>query len=102
MARLASAYEGQSNAIMEAMQAGISVVASDIPGNRDLVVPQETGFLVNVGDRGAFAQKAQMLLSDSDLAQRMGAAGKQRMQTHFTVEQLVQRHAELYRSLVDS
>lgn len=98
----ASAYEGQSNAIMEAMLAGVPVVASDIPGNRDLVVPGETGFLVNVGDRGAFAQKAQVLLEDAALKKRMGAAGRARMEREFTVAQMVQRHAELYRSLMGS
>ena len=51
---LGSAYEGQSNAVMEAMNAGIPVIATDIPGNRDLVVPDETGFLFPVGDRATW------------------------------------------------
>lgn len=96
---LASGYEGQSNAIMEAMAAGLPVVATDIPGNRDLVVPGETGFLVPVGDRGALARKMQTLLNDPELAQRLGAAGRARMLGEFTVEQMVARHADLYRSL---
>ena len=97
---MASGYEGQSNAILETMRAGVPVVASDIPGNRDLVVPEETGFLVNVGDRGAFASKAQVLLDDASLRQRLGDAGRARIERQFTVGQMVQRHAELYRSLV--
>jgi glycosyltransferase involved in cell wall biosynthesis len=94
-----SAYEGQSNAIMEAMLAEVPVVATDIPGNRDLVIPGETGFLVDVGDRGALAQKAQLVLSDAALARRLGQRARQRMETEFTVEKMVQRHAELYRAL---
>jgi glycosyltransferase involved in cell wall biosynthesis len=97
---LASAYEGQSNAIMEAMAAGLPVVASDIPGNRDLVIPGETGFLVRVGDKGAFARKMQTLLNDPVLAARLGAAGRDRMLQNFSVQQMIDRHAELYRSLV--
>lgn len=97
---LASAYEGQSNAIMEAMAAGLPVVATDIAGNRDLVVPGETGFLVPVADRGALARKMQTLLNDSALATRLGAAGRERMLRHFSIEQMVDRHAELYRSLL--
>ena len=96
---LASSYEGQSNAIMEAMSAGIPVVASDIPGNRDLVVPEQTGYLVDVGDRAALAQKALMILDDSTLASRLGSAGRERMRKEFSIGQMVQRHEELYRAL---
>ncbi|MBC7857135.1 MAG: glycosyltransferase [Pirellulaceae bacterium] len=96
---LASGYEGQSNAIMEAMSAGVPVVASDIPGNRDLVVNGETGFLVDVGDRAALAQKALMILSDPELASRLGSAGRERMLCEFSIERMLERHEELYRSL---
>jgi glycosyltransferase involved in cell wall biosynthesis len=98
---LASSYEGQSNAIMEAMLAGVPVVATNIPGNRDLVLHEQTGYLVNVGDRAAFAQKAQMLLCDGALARGLGDAGRDRMRNEFTVEKMVQRHADLYRELAE-
>ncbi len=97
---LASGYEGQSNAIMEAMSAGVPVVATDIPGNRDLVVPDETGYLVPVGDRAAFARHTNMLLDDAELAGRFGQAGRQRMLAEFTVEKMVARHTALYRELM--
>jgi glycosyltransferase involved in cell wall biosynthesis len=97
---LASAYEGQSNALMEAMAAGLPVVASDIPGNRDLVAPGETGFLAPVGDKGGIARKLQTLLNQPELAARLGAAGRQRMLTEFRVDQMIARHAELYRQLL--
>jgi glycosyltransferase involved in cell wall biosynthesis len=96
---LASSYEGQSNAVMEAMSAGIPVVASDIPGNRDLVVPGETGFLFDVGDRGGIAQKSLMILDDTELASRLGSAGKRRMLEEFSIDKMVARHEELYRSI---
>ncbi len=44
-----SLYEGQSNTILEAMSRGVPVIASDIPGNRDLVVPHQTGYLYALG-----------------------------------------------------
>jgi glycosyltransferase involved in cell wall biosynthesis len=96
---LASSYEGQSNAIMEAMSAGVPVVASDIPGNRDLVINGETGLLVDIGDRAGLAQKALMILADADLAKRLGSAGRERMLRDFSIEKMVERHEELYRTL---
>jgi glycosyltransferase involved in cell wall biosynthesis len=97
---LASEYEGQSNAILEAMAAGIPVIATDIPGNRDLVVPDETGYLVPVGDRFEFTRRTHWLLEDTNLRSRMGAAAQARIRTQFTVEQMVTRHAALYRELI--
>jgi glycosyltransferase involved in cell wall biosynthesis len=96
---LASGYEGQSNALMEAMLAGLPVVVSDIPGNRDLVTPGESGFLVQVGDSGEFARKVRILLDDPDSARKTGAAARQRMLTEFSVEKMVERHVGLYREL---
>ncbi len=96
---LASAYEGQSNALMEAMAYGLPVVATDIAGNRDLVVDGETGFLVPVGDRAAIARQTQLLLEDTPLARNMGEAGSQRMREEFTVQQMIDRHVQLYTRL---
>jgi glycosyltransferase involved in cell wall biosynthesis len=96
---LASEYEGQSNAIMEAMSAGVPVVASDIAGNRDLVVPGETGYLVPLGDRAAFTRHTHELLNDAVFARRLGDAGRARVLAEFSVERMIERHAELYREL---
>jgi glycosyltransferase involved in cell wall biosynthesis len=95
-----SGYEGQSNAILEAMAAGVPVVATDIAGTRDLVLPGTTGYLVPLGDRAGFARWTNNLLDDAGLAQRLGQVGRQRVQDEFTVEKMVQRHAELYRELL--
>jgi glycosyltransferase involved in cell wall biosynthesis len=80
-----SGYEGQSNAILEAMAAGVPVVATDIPGTRDLVVHGETGFLVSPGNRSAsapsvnkavaagVARYTNRILNDAELARRLGS-----------------------------
>ncbi len=97
---LASDFEGLSNSIMEAMAAGLAVVASDIPPNRELVVHGETGYLAPVGDRVAFAQLAQRLLLDRNLAAQFGSSGQTRIATQFSVNQMVDGYAKLYRNVV--
>lgn len=97
---LGSGYEGQSNALMEAMLAGVPAVATDIPGNRDLIVPDQSGFLVPLGDAGQFARKTNLILEDRNLASCMGQAARQRMSTEFSIEKMIDRHVELYHGVV--
>jgi glycosyltransferase involved in cell wall biosynthesis len=95
-----SGYEGQSNAILEAMACGVPVVATDIPGTRELVVPDATGYLLPVGDRAAFAKHTERLLNDPALAARFSASARDRVQSEFSVEKMVERHVALYRELI--
>ena len=99
---LASDFEGLSNSLMEAMAAGVPCIASDIPPNRELVVDGETGFLVRVGDRVGFQQFTDRLLSDAELARRLGDAGRERMRREFNIDSMVDAHAKLYREVVTS
>jgi glycosyltransferase involved in cell wall biosynthesis len=95
-----SGYEGQPNAVMEAMAAGVPVVASDIPGNRELVVDGETGFLVPIAGRAARARATDRIFTDPELAARFGAAARARMTDEFNVARNVEAHAALYRELI--
>lgn len=95
---IGSEYEGQSNAVIEAMQAAVPVVASDIPGNRDLVLADQTGRLVPLGDRAAFARETHDLLEHPAQAEQLGIAAQRRIATDFSVESMVNSHANLYRN----
>jgi glycosyltransferase involved in cell wall biosynthesis len=97
---LASEFEGLSNSVMEVMAAGVPVVVSDIPPNRELVVPGETGFVVPLGDRVAFAQFTAKLLTDPELAQRLGADARERIRTEFSIDKMVAGYVKLYRELM--
>jgi len=95
-----SEYEGQSNVILEAMAAGVPVVATDIAGMRELVVAGETGYLVPVGDRAGFAKRTEGLLNDPATAARLSEAARRRVETEFSVARMVERHAALYREFL--
>ena len=97
-----SLYEGQSNTILEAMSQGVPVVASDIPGNRDLVVPNETGYLFQLGDINNLTRLSNRLLSDDELWSRMSQAAAARARDQFSVERMVQRHDDAYQSLLQA
>lgn len=98
---LASSFEGMSNSLMEAMAAGKPEIVSDIPPNRELVVPAETGYLVPTGDRVAYMQFLRALMDDPQLREQLGSAGQLRMQQHFGVSQMIDRYAKLYEQLCD-
>ena len=102
-----SEYEGQSNSILEAMSHGIPVVASDIPGNRDLVVDGTTGALVpEFGEdfrrrRSMYVEKSLPLLDDPMMRRRVGEAAKNRIRTEFSVELMIRRYAQAYDELLN-
>jgi glycosyltransferase involved in cell wall biosynthesis len=94
-----SEYEGQSNSILEAMQAGVCTIASNIPGNRDLVDDHRTGRLVAPGDKADFARVSQYFLSHPDERQKLGDAGRNAVNERFTVPRMVAEHAEIYQRI---
>jgi len=99
---LASDFEGLSNSVMEAMAAGLPVVASNISPNRELIDDGKTGYLVPTGDRVAFAQLAERLLLDRTLALRLGAAGRARIASEFSADRMVDAYSRIYHDMIDS
>ena len=100
VAWLASDFEGQSNSLMEAMAAGLPVVASDISPNAELVTDGVTGSLVPVGDAAAFARCTVGLLESPELARLQGRAARQRMIDEVSDRSAIDAHARLYRRMV--
>ena len=98
---LASDFEGMSNSLMEAMAACVPAVAADIPPNRELLVHGETGYVVRVGDSVGFAQFADRILADNERAIKLGDASRQRMQSLFSIDRMVEAHVELYRRIAN-
>jgi glycosyltransferase involved in cell wall biosynthesis len=98
---LPSDWEGMSNALLEAMAAGLPVVATAVGGTREVVVDGVTGLLVPPGDPDSLAEAISRLLGDSDMRHTMGEAGRARVDRHFSIEQTVRRTEELYMALLE-
>jgi glycosyltransferase involved in cell wall biosynthesis len=91
--------EGSPNTLVEAMAAGLPVVATKLPGCTDnLVVEGETGFLTPLDDVSAFAQAVERLVSDRALLARMGASGQSRSRL-FNFESYCSRLKDFYMSI---
>ncbi|MCL6635160.1 MAG: glycosyltransferase family 4 protein [Peptococcaceae bacterium] len=93
---LFSRWEGLPLTIIEAMLAGVPVVASDVGGVGELVVGGETGYLIEGLDPQAAERALVRLLADGDLRRRMGEAGRKRAREKFSLAEMLRRYRELY------
>jgi glycosyltransferase involved in cell wall biosynthesis len=97
---LPSANEGTPVTAIEALSSGCPVVATRVGGVPDVVSDGEDGFLVAPGAVGELADRLAQLARDPELRARMGAAGRERMQTRYTVDRLIDDMDALYRDLL--
>lgn len=92
---LPSEYEGAPIVLLEAMSSSLPIVATDIPGVNELVLNNQTGYLVPLNDTSTFA-KRMIDLCDSDKRQELGSAGFERVKQDFSIEEVTKNHLDLY------
>jgi len=85
--------------LIEAMAAGLPVVATDVAGIPDIVAHGETGFLASPTELDKLAQYVVQLARDPELRQRMGSAGRQRALAEFDVKVMVERYAQMFKEV---
>lgn len=91
--------EGISNVIMEYMALEKPVIATDAAGNREIVKNGENGYLVPLGDENALALRIKEFVDRPDIGSAFGRAGRALVEQKFGIEQMVQKHVELFRRL---
>lgn len=97
---LSSLWEGFPISILEAMRAGLPVVATDVGGVSEAVIDGETGIVTSPRDAEALGNAIQHLLSDPLLRDSMGKKGRQRYVEHFGKKQMLAKTARVYSDLV--
>jgi glycosyltransferase involved in cell wall biosynthesis len=90
-----SRHEGMPNAVLEAMASGMPVIASCIAGNDELVVNDETGYLVPSEDIDALQTALRKLLSDAVLRREMGGAAHRLARESYSWESTARQYAYL-------
>jgi len=96
-----SRWEGFPLVVLEAMRAGLPVVAYDIGGVREQVQHGDTGFLVEPGDAIALAERLRELATNPELAKRMGEAAHRRFEERFKIDRMVDSIEEYYLRALD-
>ena len=99
VAVLTSDSESLSNVILEAMAAGLPVVAYSVGGNSELLSHQR-GALIPAGNETSFADAVEKLLADSALREQLGRNARQFANENFSLDRVRQRYEELYVTLL--
>lgn len=93
---LPSVKEGLPYVLLEAGLAGVPVVASDLPGCKDIVDDRETGLLFESKNASDLARKIELLASEPDLKTDIGEALKEKVSREFSLDQMVKKTSALY------
>ena len=94
---LPSYTEGFPNVVLEAMEAGIPVVATSVGAVPEVLRDGIDGFVVPVRDVGALASRLECLAADPELRRRIGASARDRVMEHYSVDRVVSMWVEMYR-----
>ncbi|MBD3368444.1 MAG: glycosyltransferase [Candidatus Eisenbacteria bacterium] len=92
---LSSRNEGMANTLLEAMSVGAPIVATDVSGTAEAVRPGREALVVPPEDVEALATAIERVLSDDELAERLGGAARERARSRFGVERMLDDVEEL-------
>ncbi len=97
---LSSDWEGLPISVLEAMRAGLPVVATNVGGVSEAVVHGSNGLLVQRNDDTALAEMLETLTQDATEREAMGKAGRQRYMEHFTLDKMLRDTTRVYEEVL--
>jgi glycosyltransferase involved in cell wall biosynthesis len=99
---LPSLSEGSANVLLEAMAAKIPIAATNAGGNTEIILHNETGLVVPIGDSQCLASAIAQLLGEPDLASRLAEAAVARVTREFSAEQYRRRLLGFYAEALET
>jgi glycosyltransferase involved in cell wall biosynthesis len=99
---LTSDWEGLPNVVLEALAAGVPVVATDVGGVRELLIDGVTGYVVPRQNLPTLVDRVVGMLNDQDFRTACGQRGREYAQSNFSISVMVGRTVVLYNTLLRS
>jgi glycosyltransferase involved in cell wall biosynthesis len=93
---LTSDHEGTPNVVLEAMAAGVPVVATRVGGTAEILVDGESGILVEKGEVGAFVKAGIRLAAERSLSARISTRARAEIESRYSIEAMVEATAQVY------
>lgn len=97
---LPSQSEGLPTVLLESSAMGLPAVATNVNGIPDIIVHNETGFLVNKYDLKSFEKYTETLIENEDLTKRMGEKAREHVKDNFSWNNIAKKYKEVYQSML--
>ena len=97
---LPSIIEGISNTILEAMAAGLPVIATDVGGNPELVEDEKTGCLIHKENIDDLVKAMERYILNQSIMKQHGYAGRERVMNKFSLDRMTSNYETIYTSLI--
>ncbi|MCK5615506.1 glycosyltransferase, partial [Candidatus Pacearchaeota archaeon] len=88
--------EGCSNVILEAMAAGLAIVTTSIPANKELIENNHSGLLVPTRDPAKMADAIEHLINSPESAKKLGEKAQQKVTNDFSIEDMIAKYEQFY------